>query len=929
MGFFFVSTSVNFFFIFNFFLLCFNLAYCSIRRIESRKGGNLFEEVSHFVLQENDLEAIALKNPFGSSTAFVSLFLDLPPLAEEIPGLFHLFEHVILEGGGKKNGESFSRFITSKSGNYHGTTKIQGIHLGFHIDSIFLEEALKRFSNLFLLPNFCDENIEDGDFFDERKAVVEEFQEKMKNDVQKTLLMSRLHQDPPLSNFFGGNSQTLGSADRILLLKALRTLYETKVSSHLMKLVITSGLPTSQVEEYISRFFSRIPKRVGAFEFHWPLEFKSNQLILFESEELNQILINLPVPIDPNFPHHLRIFEYVSYLLNSITEGSWLNHFKNKLLIANTAMSHDILGHHANIIILLFTASNPVKLMVPLIRTFQQYLEYLKEHAVDRDLYDEFKSSFKRKKTIESTDPSFLDNISLQMKFNRNAVDWLLLDNMEFDAEVISRCLSAINPELLNVTMAWNKAGMEKLDLFDPYHQIPYKKTSLDIKSSASDIKFVPQLLPKNEFSFLEEFYYKPLFHVVNEYYLPFELVPGLWFKNDFIISSPEVALKLRFLIQPDASLIQRLMIALYFKLIYASIYSKIDRAEQAGMEIKIDTLNLHSIIISIFGFGRKIPIKFLKIILEKFSALQVDETIDWEDWRSYFKLMKNSLKPYSAGPDFVVKVFSSYLSHGDNISDDLFDQVIEGVTFDEFKNFVKEGNVMRFLSVPIVFVTGTCLTKENALKVNSYIREASYGLSLSGAGKCPFVENRVVELKSSHQDFACVVIFKMTTREDDIKGFALALLLDQMLNHHFYERLRLVEQLAYTIGLTHKNSQNESFLLFYIQSSSPLAEFEFRIMKYLHRDAVDYLDSLSDSYLSDVYNSAIQSLASINIRFHDEVEALWYSIPNFKLKGRIRNFLETEYSLEQFQTDAREFLLESKLRDTLRIVVTPQTPKN
>ena len=270
--------------------------------------------------------------------------------------------------------------------------------MGFHIDSIFLEEALERFSSLFLLPNFCDENIEDIDFFDEREAVADEFRENMKNDVQKTVLMSRLHQDPPLSNFFAGNSQTLGSADRKLLLKALRMLYETRISSHLMKLVISSGMPTSQVEEYISRFFSRIPKRVGAFEFHWPSEYKSNQLILFGSEGPNQILISLPVPIDPNFPHHLRIFEYLFYLLNFKTEGSWLRHFNSKLFIANTLMDYDILGHHANIIIRLFTSSNPVKLIVPLIRALQQYLEYLLGHAVDRDLYDELNLALDVKK---------------------------------------------------------------------------------------------------------------------------------------------------------------------------------------------------------------------------------------------------------------------------------------------------------------------------------------------------------------------------------------------------------------------------------------------------------------------------------------------------------------------------------------------------
>ena len=201
MRFFFISINQSLQFFLHILFLCINLVHCSIRRIESRKSGNLFEEVSHFVLQENDLEVIILKNPFESGNSLISLYLNLSPLDEEIPGLFHLFEHVILEGGGKKNGESFSRFITSKSGDYHGTTKIQGIHLGFHIDSIFLEEALERFSSLFLLPNFCDENIEDGDFFDEREAVADEFRENMKNDLRNTIRMSKNSSRSPTLKF--------------------------------------------------------------------------------------------------------------------------------------------------------------------------------------------------------------------------------------------------------------------------------------------------------------------------------------------------------------------------------------------------------------------------------------------------------------------------------------------------------------------------------------------------------------------------------------------------------------------------------------------------------------------------------------------------------------------------------------------------------
>ena len=43
---------------------------------------------------------------------------------------------------------------------------------------------------------------------------------------------------------------------------------------------------------------------------------------------------------------------------------------------------------------------------------------------------------------------------------------------------------------------------------------------------------------------------------------------------------------------------------------------------------------------------------------------------------------------------------------------------------------------MIRFLSVPQGFVMGTCLTKENALKVIGYIREAFNGLSLPRAGQ-------------------------------------------------------------------------------------------------------------------------------------------------------------------------------------------------
>ena len=649
----------------SFSLLCFNLVFCTFRRIKERKCDGIFKEISHFVLEKNDLEVLILSdlNTYGNS--IVSLNLNLTPLGEEIPGLFHLFEHVIFEVADEKDGETFTNFISPRSGAYQGITREQGICLFFSIDSIFLEEALERFANLFLLQKFLGEN--NGErYLKETEAIEKEYQKKIKDGTFKLIAMSRLLQDPPLSNFFFGNEQTLDSVSRERLLDALKSLYENKVSSHLMKLTIFTGGPIHRIEECVSEFFSRIPIRNETPEFHWPLEYKSNQLIVFGPDKsYHQILISLPIPIDSSFPHHLRIFDYLVYLLNFKTEGSWLRHFSGQIFTADSTIDFDILGHHARLDIALFTPSDPIILKDPIIITLRNYLEYLKEHGANKDLYDEFKSSIKMKATNERLGINFLDRISQQMQHNRLIVDWLLFDNMEFDAEIISECLSKIDPQKLNVTIACGQ------DEHEPQFQIPFSKTSLDVDTSTNDISFVPKLPPKNEFSYSEKFYYEPLPQVVKEYNLPLELVPGLWFKDDFVVSSPELAIKIRFMANPKTSLTQCFMISLFFKLIYEEIFYDIDRAEQAGMKIEIGHSDFCSFNISIYGFGYQIPKKFLEIVLEKANEIHKGGKFDWEKLRPIFRSFKKTqIRLFLSFNSVVENIFSCYLLRGNHFSD-------------------------------------------------------------------------------------------------------------------------------------------------------------------------------------------------------------------------------------------------------------------
>ena len=163
------------------FLFYINVIFCSLREIESRVNENTSEEFSHFVVEENDLEVIIIMNPLSSGSSLVSLNLNLPPLAEETPGLYHLFEHVIVEWGKKKDEESFSNFITSRSGIYNGFTQRQGVTFRFCIGSPLLEEALGRFADLFLSRNFCSEK-EEFNPLNEIEAIDKEFREILEEE---------------------------------------------------------------------------------------------------------------------------------------------------------------------------------------------------------------------------------------------------------------------------------------------------------------------------------------------------------------------------------------------------------------------------------------------------------------------------------------------------------------------------------------------------------------------------------------------------------------------------------------------------------------------------------------------------------------------------------------------------------------------------
>ena len=247
-----------------------------------------------------------------------------------------------------------------------------------------------------------------------------------------------------------------------------------------------------------------------------------------------------------------------------------------------------------------------------------------------------------------------------------------------------------------------------------------------------------------------------------------------------------------------------------------------------------------------------------------------------------------------------------------------------EVISLEEFKEFINDGTMISLLLAPQVFVMGTRSSENQALEINESIQKAFQGCSQHNLVDNFFEKNRIIELNSTHSDYEYLLSFKMTNGQSDIRGFAFAMLFARTFRHHFIEQLRLKEQLAYSLSLSFKVFQNDSYLLFYIRSPFQPKKLEERIMEYLHCDAVDYLDSLDYQHLSNIYSSVLVSLSSVCVQFFSQAKALWNLMPNFGLNKQIIHFLKNEYSFEKFGSEVRTFLLGCDLDESMRIIVTP-----
>lgn len=208
---------------------------------------------------DNGLEVLLISDPDADKAAAamdVSVGSDYDP--EDMPGLAHFLEHMLFLGTeGYPDPDGYQRFINQNGGSHNAFTAAQDTNYFFDIDPDAFPEALDRFSQFFVSPQF------DADYVDrERHAVNSEYQARRADDARRIneALGRALNPEHPINHFSVGSLDTLNS-DRRPLRQALLDFYQKHYDANVMHLAVLAPEPLEALESRVRERFAAVPDR--------------------------------------------------------------------------------------------------------------------------------------------------------------------------------------------------------------------------------------------------------------------------------------------------------------------------------------------------------------------------------------------------------------------------------------------------------------------------------------------------------------------------------------------------------------------------------------------------------------------------------------------------------------------------------------------
>lgn len=428
---------------------------------------------------DNGLKALLISNP---DTPKAAASLDVQVGSGDNPpgrgGLAHFLEHMLFLGTAKyPDAAEYEQFVTEHGGARNAYTSFEHTNYFFDIDAAYLPDALDRFAQFFIAPNF------DADYVDrERNAVQAEYQMGLKSDGRRGLdvLQASMNPEHPFSQFSVGSLESLADRPDSSVRDDLLSFYDKHYSADVMRLVILGQEPLDALEDMVTDMFSAVPNNNVELEvIEEPLFVDASLPMLVKVKPqgtLRQLEVNFQIP-DYRGAYKAKPMSYVSNLLGHEGEGSLLSLLKREGLADGLSSSTGLSWRGGEL--LSVTVSLTEKGVSDYERVLQgvfAYIDLLKAQGPQKWVYEEQAAvaelGFRFR---EPTAPmGYVSSLSNAMHYYRDEDllqgPYLMSD---FDESMISEALDSLTPNKVQVVLT---APELTTDRESPYYRVPYSE---------------------------------------------------------------------------------------------------------------------------------------------------------------------------------------------------------------------------------------------------------------------------------------------------------------------------------------------------------------------------------------------------------------------------------------------------------------------
>ena len=830
----------------------------------------------------NNLEVLLVSDK-DTQMASASLAVNVGSFLDTVPGIAHFLEHMLFMGSKKyPNENEYDKKIKEYNGSTNAYTS--DILTNYFFDCIpeGLFKILDIFAQFFIEPLFANDAIHR-----EINAVNSEYQNSLTNEHWRNnaVLKELCNKNHPISQFSMGNLKTLNIPN---IREHVIDFYNKYYSSHLMKLVIVGQESLKELEEQVTHIFSHIPpKNVNVNYENYENIFNDAmtvQIIPLKNE--HKLIMTWPFNTQNNNVANSSI-KFLSHLISNECKKSLFYELNKKfyakwltLDFENVSCVNKILNISIGLTDNGFNNINIIKSVVC------DYLELIGKSSYDKikELYDELaiinKNEFKNY-NVENPQ-TFATGTSAQwIEYNLHPT-YLLLHNYHmntFDLNVYKNIMMIINNLTFKscIVQEISKSFNDKDFNAEKWYGTKYKIIKHKLHKN---IKLNMSLFDTNKYICLKDNIIHNINH--NKPQLLEKVNMRLWHKHDTSFDTPCINFMACIKLDVMVDLKTQMIMNIYGKMLdhvnNAEIYSIKSSNYQTNININYNTVK-----ININGY----PEKFMNVLdFLITSLLNIKSNISEEIFTMVCEMYKNDLENYKfrlPSTNITNELSNCIIVDHYCVEDKL--RELENITFNDILNFdviklrdIKDSKKRKVNNISDIYgiIQGN-VTENMGLTVGNYIDESfeinSKKLDI-GNNKTQIknnIGNDFVTLIENPKETNCCTRIAIKfgdaiLNEKYIEKYVYLDVLDQLISSEYFNQLRTLEQLGYTVysyvnnyGLNSKT--NYMTYDFCVQSSCKPADYlNERTKRFIH-EFKNILEKQNEIIINNIIESKILNL--------------------------------------------------------------------